>query len=105
MNVFSITIEIILASLLLIAIMYCWKLDQSLKSLRSGRDRLLESARELQASVIHAENAIGALRKSADHAGRDLQAKIDEARAVAEAAPRQQSAAVSDLTLRRRSVL
>ncbi len=104
MNIFSMTIEIILASLLLIAILYCWKLDQRLKSLRTGKDRMLEAARELQQSVLHAENAVTALRRSADAAGRELQAKIDEAQAVARAEPRT-TGTVSDFTLRRRSVL
>lgn len=111
MNIYSMTIEIILVSLLLIAIVYCARLDGKLKSLRNGNARLLEAARELQNSVQHADNAVGAMRRSAEAAGRELQAKIDEARALAAAAPaardmgRDGSRDPVDFTLRRRSVL
>ena len=75
--------KVFLAVLLVIAIVYCIRLDGKLKALRTGNTRMLEAAKELQSSVIHAENAVTALRRSADAAGRELQAKIDEARAMA----------------------
>lgn len=111
---FSMTMEIILASLLLIAIAYCWRLDGKLKALRTGNTRMLEAARELQSSVVHAENAVTAMRRSADAAGKELQAKIDEARAMAaqplvREAPsergRDGDRSSVDFTLRRRSIL
>jgi hypothetical protein len=110
MSIYSMTMEIILASLLLIAIAYCWRLDGKLKALRTGNARMLEAAKELQSSVRHAENAVNAMRGSADAAGRELQAKIDEARAMA-AQPlvrepsREAARGNVDLALRRRNVL
>jgi hypothetical protein len=83
MNIYSMTMEIILASLLLIAIAYCWRLDGKLKALRTGNVRMVEAAKELRSSVVHAEGAVAAMRHSADAAGKELQAKIDEARAMA----------------------
>lgn len=99
-----------LALLLLIAIAYCIRLDGKLKALRTGNTRMLEAARELQSSVLHAENAVTALRRSAEAAGKDLQAKIDEARAVASAPmlsreDTRDAVRPVDFTLRRRSVL
>ena len=119
MDIYSMTLEIILASLLFITIAYCWRLDGKLKALRTGNARMVEAAKELQSSVLHAEKAVAALRGSAEAAGRDLQARIDEARAVAAqpvvrdgiirdgAAPTRgvASGAVQDFTLRRRSVI
>lgn len=105
MNIYSMTIELILAALLLIAIAYCWRLDGKLKALRTGSNRMLEAAKELQSSVIHAEQAVTALRRSADAAGRDLQAKIDEARALNERPAAAARDNVQDFQLRRRSVL
>ena len=107
---YSMILEIILASLLLIVIAYCWRLDGRLKALRTGNARMLEAAKELQSSVLHAENAVAALRRSADAAGRELQSKIDEARAVAaqpilREVPREEARGNIDFTLRRRSVL
>jgi hypothetical protein len=82
-GMYSIALEGFLALLLLIAIAYCMRLDGKLKALRNGNNRMLEAAKELQSSVMHAQNAVTALRRSADAAGRELQLKIDEARAVA----------------------
>jgi hypothetical protein len=114
-NIYSLGLEVFLAVLLIIAILYCMRLDGKLKQLRTGNNRMLEAARELQSSAVHAENAVAALRRSADAAGRELQAKIDEAR-VAAATPmirdirdlrevRDEPRANVDFTLRRRSVL
>jgi uncharacterized protein YlxW (UPF0749 family) len=103
---YSMALEIALAVLLLVAIAYCMRLDGKLKTLRTGNVRMLEAARELQQSVLHAENAVGALRRSADAAGRELQARIDEARAIAAAPPTvTRDRDNVDFTLRRRSVL
>ena len=83
-NIISLCVEVFLAILLIIAIAYCARLDGKLKALRTGNNRMLEAAKELQSSVLHAENAVTALRRSADAAGKELQAKIDEARAMAQ---------------------
>lgn len=123
-GIYSIALEGFLALLLLIAIAYCMRLDGKLKALRNGNNRMLEAAKELQSSALHAQNAVTALRRSADAAGKELQAKIDEARAVAaipmvrdvhnmpltgsresERAERGPDRANVDFTLRRRSVL
>lgn len=113
-GLYSIVLEGFLALLLIIAIAYCMRLDGKLKALRNGNTRMLEAAKELQNSVLHAQNAVVALRRSADAAGKELQTKIDEARAVA-AIPMVRDArdmpreternANVDFTLRRRSVL
>jgi hypothetical protein len=108
MNIYSMALEGVVAFLLFIAIGYCWKLDRSLKKLRSGRDGMLQAARELSNSVTHAQNAVQALRASSEAAGRDLQARIDEARAMAAAAiatPHLAPRENVDFSLRRRSVL
>ena len=62
---------------------------------------------------MHAQNAVTALRRSADAAGKELQMKIDEAKAVAAVPmvrdardmPREPERTNVDFTLRRRSVL
>ena len=104
-TVYSLGLEVFLAVLLVIAIAYCIRLDGKLKALRTANARMLEAAKELQSSVLHAENAVMAMRRSAEAAGRELQGKIDEARAMAAAAPPTASRDNVDFTLRRRSVL
>ncbi|MEQ1783347.1 MAG: DUF6468 domain-containing protein [Hyphomonadaceae bacterium] len=110
-GIYSLAFEGFLAVLLVIAILYCIRLDGKLKALRTGNDRMLEAARELQNSAMHAENAVNAMRRSADAAGKELQAKIDEARAIAatpiirEEMVSENSVRPVDFSLRRRSVL
>ena len=107
MAVISLCIEGMLALLLLITIAYCMKLDGRLKAIRTGKDRMLEAAQELAQSVVHAQAAVSALRASADAAGRELSIKIEEAKSVVAAPPREasQSRDAVDFSLRRRSVL
>jgi hypothetical protein len=83
MSIYPMIMDIVLASLLLIAIAYCGRLNGKLKALRTGNTRMVEAARELQSSVLHAEKAVATMRQSVDAAGKELQAKIDEARAMA----------------------
>ena len=112
-GIYSLGLEVFLALLLIIAILYCMRLDGKLKALRNGNTRMLEAAKELQNSVMHAQNAVTALRRSADAAGKELQMKIDEAKAVAAVPmvrdardmPREPERTNVDFTLRRRSVL
>jgi Domain of unknown function (DUF6468) len=109
MNIYSMTLDGLLATLLLIAIIYCIRLDAKLKALRTGNTRMVEAARELQQSVVHADNAVMAMRRSAEAVGRELQTKIDEARAMAAQPLLRESGDAKrdnvDFTLRRRSVL
>jgi Domain of unknown function (DUF6468) len=115
-QLYVLAFEGFLALLLIIAIAYCIRLDGRLKALRTGNFRMLEAAKELQSSVLHAENAVTAMRRSADAAGKELQASIDEARAMVAATQaasqylkeepqREASVRPVDFSLRRRSVL
>ena len=101
---YSLVLDGLLATLLIITIMYCWRLDSRLKSLRSGKDGMLQAAKELRSAVTDAEKAISMLRQSSDEAGRDLQRHIEEARAAAQSpalsAPHRPQ---SDFALRRRN--
>lgn len=104
MNMFSTTLDVILCSLLLIAILYCWRLDQRLKALRTGKDGMIEAARELQSSVADAQSAIARLRQSAEASGQQLQSRIDEAREIVAAPPASQRQQ-SEFALRRRTAV
>ena len=73
-------LDIFLAILLIIAIAYCYRLEMRLRALRSGRDGMLEAARELAQSTLQAQQAIAGLRESSSDAGKALQQQIDEAK-------------------------
>lgn len=84
MSPISLALEATLVALLAACLLYCWRLDRKLSALRTGQDGMLRAAQELSQAVSGAEAAIRGLRKTADEAGRDLQARIDDARAIAD---------------------
>ena len=84
MSPITLTLEIVLA-IMLGACLFCfWRLDRKLSDLRSGQDGVRAAAAELVQAVTQAEAAVRALRMTAQDAGRDLQARINDARATAD---------------------
>ncbi len=84
MSPVTLGLEITLAILLAACLFYCWRLDRKLSALRTGQDGIREAARELVESVASAESAVRTMRQTAHEAGRDLQARIDTARALSD---------------------
>lgn len=84
MSPIAFTIEIVLALLLGACLFYFWRLDRKLAALRSGQDGVLAAAAELAQATAQAEAAVRALRATAQESGRDLQARINDARATAD---------------------
>lgn len=84
MSPIVLAIEIVLALLLAACLFYFWKLDRKLSALRSGQDGALKAAAELAQATAQAEAAVRALRAAAQESGRDLQARINDARATAD---------------------
>lgn len=84
MSPMTLILESALAVLLAACLFYCWRLDRKLSALRTGQDGIREAARELMESVTAAEMAIRNLRAASNEAGRDLQARIDTARSLAD---------------------
>jgi len=77
-------IEIVLAIMLAACLFYFWRLDRKLAALRSGQDGIRAAAAELVHATTQAEAAVRALRATAQDAGRDLQSRINDARATAD---------------------
>jgi len=84
MSPMTLGLEIVLAVLLAACLFYFWRLDRKLAALRDGQDGVRQAAAELAQATAQAENAVRAMRASALDAGRDLQARIDDARATAD---------------------
>ena len=84
MSPLQLVLEAVLALLLGACLFYFWRLDRRLAALRSGQDGVLAAAAELAQAVTHAETAVRTLRATAQDAGRDLQARINDARATAD---------------------
>jgi hypothetical protein len=84
MSPIAFAIEIVLALMLAVCLIYFWRLDRKLQALRSGQDGALAAAAELAQATAQAEAAVRALRATASETGRDLQARINDARNTAE---------------------
>ena len=84
MSPIAFAIEIVLALMLAVCLVYFWRLDRKLQALRSGQDGALAAAAELAQATAQAEAAVRALRATASETGRDLQARINDARAAAD---------------------
>jgi Domain of unknown function (DUF6468) len=84
MSPIQLILEGVLA-LMLGACLFCfWRLDQKLGALRSGQDGVRAAVSDLAQATAQAEAAVRAMRLTAQDAGRDLQARINDARATAE---------------------
>lgn len=84
MSPITLAVEIVLALMLAACLFYFWRLDRELQALRSGQDGVLAAAAELAQATAQAEAAVRALRAAAQESGRDLQARINDARATAD---------------------
>lgn len=77
-------LDLTLMTLLAACLFFCWRLDRKLSRLRTGQDGLKEAVSELAEASRHAEAAVRGLRAAASEAGRELQARIDEARGLSD---------------------
>jgi cell division protein FtsB len=84
MSPLMLTLEIVLALMLAACLYSFWRLDRKLAALRSGQDGVRAAAAELAQAVTQADIAVKTLRATAQDAGRDLQARINDARATAD---------------------
>ncbi|HVV34847.1 MAG TPA: DUF6468 domain-containing protein [Vitreimonas sp.] len=84
MSPITLTIEGLLAVMLAACLFFFWRLDRKLSALRNGQDGIRAAAAELVQATQHAENAVRSLRLTAAEAGRDLQARINDARVTAD---------------------
>ena len=84
MSPISLAFEGMLALLLCACLVFFWRLDRKLAALRSGQDGIRAAAAELMQATAQAEAAVRGLRLTAQETGRDLQARINDARATAD---------------------
>ena len=84
MSPIALVLESVLAIMLGACLFYFWRLDRKLNALRTGQDGIRAAAAELVQATTQAEQAIRALKLTATETGRDLQARINDARATAD---------------------
>jgi hypothetical protein len=84
MSPIALMLEIVLAVMLGACLFYFWRLDRKLTALRNGQDGVRAAATELMQATAQAEAAVRALRLTAQDSARDLQSRINDARATAD---------------------
>lgn len=84
MSMLSLTFEAVVALALVAAAILCWRLDRRLSALKSGQDGVRQAVIELAEATARAQASIRDLRQTSEEAGRDLEARILAARAVAD---------------------
>ena len=84
MSPMTLVLEGVLAVMLGACLFFFWRLDRKLAALRSGQDGIRAAASELVQATAAAEAAVRSLRLTAVETGRDLQARINDARATAD---------------------
>ena len=84
MSPVTLVLESVLAIMLGACLFYFWRLDRKLNALRTGQDGIRAAAAELVQATTQAEAAVRALKLTAAEAGRDLQARINDAKATAD---------------------
>ena len=84
MSPITLVVDLMLAALLAACLFFFWRLDRKLLALRTGQDGVLKAAADLAQATAQAEAAVRSLRLTAQEAGRDLQARINDARATAD---------------------
>ena len=84
MSPVTLVLESVLAIMLGACLFYFWRLDRKLNALRTGQDGIRAAAAELVHATTQAESAVRSLKLTAAEAGRDLQARINDARATAD---------------------
>lgn len=84
MSPVTLALETVLAIMLGVCLFYFWRLDRKLNALRTGQDGIRAAAAELVHATTQAEAAVRSLKLTAAEAGRDLQARINDAKATAD---------------------
>ncbi len=74
----TVTLDLIVAGLLVATIVYAIILSKRLGALRNDKAQLEALIRSLDESARRAESAIAVLKRTSDEAGRELQMRIDQ---------------------------
>lgn len=84
MSPIALALDIALLAMLALTLVFCWRLERKLTALRKGQDGVKAAAAELAITVAQAEQAVKGMKLTAQDAGRDLQRRIDDAKAQAD---------------------
>jgi hypothetical protein len=76
--------EGLVASLLLVAAVMCWRVDRRLRALKNGQDGVRESVIELNEATDRARASLVALQRATTQSGETLENRLGEARRLSD---------------------
>lgn len=80
MTLAGLIFEGMVAALLLVAVIMCWRVDRRLNALKSGQDGVRESVIALNDATDRARAALAALERATTQSGDVLEQRVAEAR-------------------------
>ena len=79
---YKMILDLMVAALLLVTIIYAWILNQRLSQLRRNRDDLAKVVSSFNEATARAEAGIPKMRKAADESGAALQERVEKAQSL-----------------------
>ena len=95
MNAIAFCLDLILATLLLAALFVGLRLDRKLKALRDSQSGFMGAVADLDASIVKAQDSLGALKSTAAQAETVIADRIQDARGITARLDQQSKAAAA----------
>ena len=80
MSIIGIGMDVLLATLLCVALVFGWRLEKKLRALKNGQEAFAQAVRELDGAARRAESGLAHLREATDEAHDSLHDRILKAR-------------------------
>ncbi|WP_323762785.1 DUF6468 domain-containing protein [Maricaulis sp.] len=84
MTLAALIFEGLVAALLIVAVVMCWRVDRRLSALKKGQDGVRESVIALNEATDRARASLGALERATSQSVDVLEKRVGEARALAD---------------------
>lgn len=84
MTLAGLVFEGVVAGLLLLAVIMCWRVDRRLNALKTGQDGVRESVVQLNDATDRARAALAALERATRENGDILERRVQDARALSD---------------------
>ncbi|OLF74052.1 hypothetical protein AWH62_07885 [Maricaulis sp. W15] len=84
MTLAALIFEGLVAALLVVAVVMCWRVDRRLNALKKGQDGVRESVIALNEATDRARASLGALERATAQSAEVLEKRVGEARTLAD---------------------
>lgn len=83
MSLIAVALQVLLAVLLVVALVFGWRLERKLKALRDAQEGFAKAVADLDSAAQRAEQGLADLRAATDEASEHLADRIEKAKALA----------------------